>query len=47
VPEGDSYTIAIAHKLGTNHVVIDAIREMRPPFNASEVKARQFWFSGT
>jgi hypothetical protein len=36
VPEGDSYAIAIAHKLG-DRVVIDAIRELRPPFSPSEV----------
>jgi len=36
VPEGDSYAIAIAHKLG-DRVVIDAIREVRPPFSPSEV----------
>jgi hypothetical protein len=36
VPEGDSYCIVIAHKLG-DRVVIDAIREIRPPFNAFEV----------
>lgn len=36
VPEGDSYAIVIAHKLG-DRVVIDAIREIRPPFNAFEV----------
>jgi hypothetical protein len=36
VPEGDSYAIAIAHKLG-DRVVVDAIREVRPPFSAFEV----------
>jgi hypothetical protein len=36
VPEGDSYAIAISHKLG-DRVVIDAIREVRPPFSPSEV----------
>ena len=36
VPEGDSYAIAISHKLG-DRVVIDAIRELRPPFSPSEV----------
>jgi hypothetical protein len=36
VPEGDSYVIVIAHKLG-DRVVIDVIREIRPPFNAFEV----------
>jgi hypothetical protein len=36
VPEGDSYTIAVAHKLG-DRVVVDAIREVRPPFSAFEV----------
>jgi hypothetical protein len=36
VPEGDSYAIVIAHKVG-DRVVIDAIREVRPPFSAYEV----------
>jgi hypothetical protein len=36
VPEGGTYAIVIAHKLG-DRVVIDAIREVRPPFNAFEV----------
>lgn len=36
VPEGDSYAIVIAHRLG-DRGVIDAIREIRPPFNAFEV----------
>ena len=36
VPEGDSYAIVIAHKLG-DRVVVDAIREVRPPFSAFEV----------
>jgi hypothetical protein len=36
VREGDSYAIAIAHKVG-DRVVIDAIREVRPPFSAYEV----------
>ena len=36
VPEGDAYAIVIAHKLG-DRVIIDAIREIRPPFNAFEV----------
>jgi hypothetical protein len=36
VPEGDSYVIVIAHKVG-DRVVIDCIREARPPFNAFEV----------
>lgn len=36
VPEGDSYAIAIAHKDG-DRVVVDAIREIRPPFSAFEV----------
>jgi hypothetical protein len=36
VPDGDSYTIAVAHKLG-DRVVVDAIREVRPPFSAFEV----------
>jgi hypothetical protein len=36
VPEGDSYAIAIGHKLG-DRVVIDAIREARPPFSPAEV----------
>jgi hypothetical protein len=39
VPDGDSYVAVIAHKLPGNErvVVIDAIREVRPPFNAFEV----------
>ena len=36
MPEGDSYAIAIAHKRG-DRVVIDAIREVRPPFSPAEV----------
>jgi hypothetical protein len=36
VPEGDSYAIAISHKLG-DRVVVDALREVRPPFSAFEV----------
>jgi len=36
VPEGDSFAAVIAHKLG-DRVVIDAIREVRPPFNFFEV----------
>jgi hypothetical protein len=36
VPAGDSYTIGIAHKLA-DRVVVDAIREVRPPFSAFEV----------
>jgi hypothetical protein len=36
VVEGDSYAICVAHKLG-DRVVIDAIREARPPFSAYEV----------
>ena len=36
VPEGDSYAICIAHKVG-DRVVVDAIREARPPFSAFEV----------
>jgi len=36
VPEGDSYAIAIGHKLG-DRVVVDALREVRPPFSAFEV----------
>jgi hypothetical protein len=36
VPEGDSYAIVIAHKDG-DRVIIDAIREIRPPFSPSEV----------
>jgi hypothetical protein len=36
VPEGDSWAIAISHKLG-DRVVIDAIREIKPPFSPSEV----------
>jgi hypothetical protein len=37
VPDGDSYVAVIAHKHGKDCVVIDAIREVRPPFNAFEV----------
>lgn len=36
VPEGDSYVIVIAHKVD-DRVVIDCIREVRPPFNFFEV----------
>ena len=36
MPEGDSYAIAIGHKLG-DRVVIDSIREVRPPFSPAEV----------
>ncbi len=36
VPEGDSYAIAVSHKLG-DRVIIDAVRECRPPFSAFEV----------
>jgi hypothetical protein len=36
VPEGDSYAIAISHKPG-DRVVIDAIREVRPPFSPAAV----------
>ena len=36
VPEGDSYTIAISHKLG-DRVIVDAIREVRPPFSPAAV----------
>jgi hypothetical protein len=36
VPEGDSYAIAIGHKLG-DRVIIDSIREVRPPFSPAEV----------
>jgi hypothetical protein len=36
VPEGDSYVIVIAHKVG-DRVVIDVIREIQPPFDAFEV----------
>ena len=34
---GDSFTIAIGHKVGTRRVVVDAVREVRPPFNYFEV----------
>jgi hypothetical protein len=37
VPEGDSYAIVIAHKVG-DRVVVDVIREVRPPFSAFEGK---------
>jgi hypothetical protein len=36
VPEGDSFAAVVSHKLG-DRVVIDAIREVRPPFSPSEV----------
>jgi hypothetical protein len=36
VPEGDSYAIAISHKLG-DRVIIDALREVRPPFSPAAV----------
>jgi hypothetical protein len=36
VPEGDSFAIAVSHKLG-DRTVIDAIREVRPPFSPTEV----------
>lgn len=36
VPGGDSFTMAVSHRLG-DHVVIDAIREARPPFSPSDV----------
>ena len=36
VEGGDSFAIVIAHKLG-DRVVIDAIREARPPFSAPDV----------
>ena len=36
VPEGDSYAIAIGHKLG-DRVIVDSIREVRPPFSPAEV----------
>jgi hypothetical protein len=34
---GDSFAITIGHKVGTRRVVVDAIREVRPPFNFFEV----------
>jgi hypothetical protein len=40
VPEGDSFAAVIAHKAGmldTTRVTVDAIREVRPPFNFFEV----------
>jgi hypothetical protein len=36
VVEGDSYGIVVSHKLD-DRVIVDAIREVRPPFNAFEV----------
>jgi hypothetical protein len=36
VPDGDSYAAAIGHKRG-DEVIIDAIREVRPPFSPAEV----------
>jgi len=36
VINGDSYCVAVSHKLG-DQVVIDAIREVRPPFSPAEV----------
>jgi hypothetical protein len=36
VPEGDSFVAVVAHKLG-DRVVVDAIREVQPPFNFFEV----------
>jgi hypothetical protein len=36
VPEGDSYAIAISHKLG-DRVIINAIRDVRPPFTPASV----------
>jgi hypothetical protein len=36
VTEGDSFAIVIAHKLG-DRAIIDAIREIRPPFNFFEL----------
>jgi hypothetical protein len=38
VPDGDSYAMCVAHKNG-NRVVVDAIREVRPPFNPALVIA--------
>jgi hypothetical protein len=36
VPEGDSFAIAVSHKLG-DRIVIDAVREAKPPFSPTEV----------
>ena len=36
VPDGDSYAIVIAHKQN-DRAVVDAIREIRPPFNFFEI----------
>jgi hypothetical protein len=36
VPEGDSFAIAISHKYGFI-VVVDAVREVRPPFSPAAV----------
>jgi hypothetical protein len=35
IPDGDSLAIVISHKVG-DHAVIDAVRELRPPFNFFE-----------
>jgi hypothetical protein len=34
---GDSFAITIGHKVGDRRVIVDAIREVRPPFNYFEV----------
>jgi len=36
VPEGDSLAAVVSHKLG-DRVIIDAVREIKPPFNFFEV----------
>ncbi len=36
VVEGDSFTIAISHRVG-DRITIDAVRECKPPFSPSEV----------
>jgi hypothetical protein len=36
---GDSFAITIGHKVGTRRVIVDAIREVRPPFNFFEIVA--------
>ncbi|MFZ2082198.1 MAG: hypothetical protein WAV38_37205 [Xanthobacteraceae bacterium] len=34
---GDSFAIVMGHKVGTRRVIVDVIREIRPPFNFFEV----------
>lgn len=35
----DSFTLAIAHREGTDRAVLDCLRERRPPFNSDDVVA--------